>query len=306
MLAFDTTHPGSAPRRADRRPRLGMFKTLAALVSLVTLSACGGGGGNSPTVNNVTATNLRYGSNMTVTATGSGLDDLALTMTVAGACSNIQRSGAINEAQVTFTCRVTGVGQMEPEIRNEGGRVLGRVRVSVPTPQVSMVVRQGERSGTMVLELDPVATPITVNNFISYVASGFYTNTLFHRVISGRVAQGGGYTAGPVLKRNTLDPIALESNRGLSNLRGTIAMARTSFINSATTQFYFNLADNSDFDFIDGERAGYAVFGRIIAGLDVMDEIGKVETTSLTNAAGEEFPNLPQQSVVITSVTQIR
>jgi cyclophilin family peptidyl-prolyl cis-trans isomerase len=279
---------------------------LALLAASLTLAACGGGGGNSPVVNNVTATNLRYGSNMTVTATGSGLDDLALTMTVAGACSNIQRSGVINEAQVTFTCRVTGVGQMEPEIRNAGGLVLGRVRVSVPTPQVSMVVRQGDRSGTMVMELDPVAAPVTVNNFISYVTSGFYTNTLFHRVISGRVAQGGGVTTGPVEKRNTLDPIALESNRGLSNLRGTIAMARTSFINSATTQFYINLSDNTDFDFVDGERPGYAVFGRIITGLDVMDEIGKVAITSLTTAAGVEFANLPLEEVVVTSVTQIR
>ena len=109
-----------------------------------------------------------------------------------------------------------------------------------------------------------------MRNFIDYVNQGFYTNLLFHRVINGKLAQGGGYSSGPTFKTPTAEPIALESNRGLNNLRGTIAMARAQLPFTARSEFYFNLIDNPEFDFVSEEQPGYAVFGRVVIGLDVM------------------------------------
>ena len=106
----------------------------------------------------------------------------------------------------------------------------------MPNPQVGIVTSLG----SIVLELDPVAAPITVNIFLNYANSGFYRNTLFHRVITGFMIQGGGYTTGLVKKDGLKDPIVLESNNGLTNLRGTVAMARTNDPNSATSEFFIN------------------------------------------------------------------
>jgi len=149
-------------------------------------------------------------------------------------------------------------------------------------------------------------TLITVQNFLNYVNSSFYNNTIFHRVIKDFVIQGGGFSPGnpdPVAKTPTQPAIALESNNGLSNLRGTLAMARTSAPDSATSQFYINVVDNLSLDYQSEQEPGYAVFGRVIAGLDVVDAISVVPTQSVPSLG---LDNVPVTNVIVTSARQIR
>ncbi len=144
------------------------------------------------------------------------------------------------------------------------------------------VVRMETTLGTITIEVDPENAPITAPNFLTYVDEGFFDGdddqgaTTFHRVISEFMAQGGGYTSSGAEKQ-THDPIKLEADNGLSNLRGTIAMARTNNPNSATSQFFINVVDNT---FLDASASsdGYAVFGEVTDGMDVVDEIVSVAT----------------------------
>ena len=133
-------------------------------------------------------------------------------------------------------------------------------------------------SGEIVVELYDTYSPQTVANFYQYVAAGFYSNTLIHRVDRDFVIQGGGYTSGMVAKPPLYAPIPSEANNGLSNLRGTIAMARRGDANSATSQFFFNVNDNTSLDYQSATNPGYTVFGRIISGLNTMDAINVVPT----------------------------
>lgn len=277
---------------------------LLAVATMPFLSGCGGGsaGSGQPTVTNLSASGMAFSRTMTVTVNGSGLADTGIFMTVDGPCGPSTRSGAATDFQVQFTCQVIGVGTLSPRIRKANGDELGRVQVSVPQPQVSINVKQGDRTGTMVLELDAAAAPVSALNFITYVNNAFYSNTLFHRVLKNKIAQGGGYITGAVLKPATGAAIVLESNNGLKNLRGTIAMARTTAFNSATSQFYFNISDNPEFDYVSAEQPGYAVFGKLVSGLDVLDEIGKVDT--FLNSV--ELQNLPSPEVFLTTALQIR
>lgn len=135
-------------------------------------------------------------------------------------------------------------------------------------------------SGEIVVELYDRYAPQTVANFYNYVAAGFYTKTLIHRVDRDFVVQGGGYSSGMLAKAPLYAPITLESNNGLSNLRGTLAMARRSDPNSATSQFFFNVNDNTSLDYQSAANPGYAVFGRIISGLNTLDAINVVPTYS--------------------------
>lgn len=141
-------------------------------------------------------------------------------------------------------------------------------------PTVCMLTSSGE----IVVELYDTYSPQTVANFYKYVAAGFYTKTLIHRVDRDFVVQGGGYTSGMVAKTPLYAPIKLESNNGLSNLRGTLAMARRSEADSATSQFFFNVVDNTSLDYQSTSNPGYAVFGRIISGLNTLDAINVVPT----------------------------
>ena len=132
--------------------------------------------------------------------------------------------------------------------------------------------------GQIVVQLEPGRAPITVKNFLRYVNEGYYTDTIFHRVISGFMIQGGGFTE-KMDQKPAHDPIPLEARGGLRNDRYTIAMARTSYPHSATSQFYTNVNDNS---FLNADEAqdghGYAVFGRVVKGTDVVDKISYVRT----------------------------
>lgn len=141
-------------------------------------------------------------------------------------------------------------------------------------PRVELDTNQGR----IVIELDPAKAPKTVDNFLAYVKKGHYNGTVFHRVIGSFMIQGGGFT--PDMKEKpTGKPIPLEARNGLSNLRGTVAMARTPDPNSATAQFFINVADNSRLD--AGQAAdghGYAVFGKVVEGMDVVDKIRGLAT----------------------------
>ena len=155
--------------------------------------------------------------------------------------------------------------------------------------------------GSFVLELNDKAAPKTVANFLTYVKSGFYKNTLFHRVIPNFMIQGGGFITG-MEEKDTRAPIALESRNGLSNRRGTIAMARTNDPNSATSQFFINVRDNH---FLDASQAqdgnGYAVFGKVISGMATVDTIARVKTHSVGF-----YDDVPLRDVVIKKMTVIK
>ena len=162
-------------------------------------------------------------------------------------------------------------------------------------PKVKMTTSYGE----IVIELDKENAPITTENFLSYVESGFYNETVFHRVISGFMIQGGGHLADMTPKDEKLDPIQNEANNGLKNNRGTIAMARTANPHSASSQFFINHADNAFLNFrtnqVD-EGWGYAVFGQVIEGMDVVDKIADVETGSVG----------PYQDVPVEAITVLK
>lgn len=168
-----------------------------------------------------------------------------------------------------------------------GGGGSSGTPVTPPTPPVTLTVTHKVRitttQGVIELGLDRNHAPVSVDNFLKYVNDGFYNGTVFHRVISNFVIQGGGVTrtnAGLSEKAPTYPPITLESQNGLSNVRGTLAMARTSAPNSATSQFYINVVDNKGLDYPGSDGGGgYAVFGQVTAGLDVVDKIRAVNTT---------------------------
>jgi cyclophilin family peptidyl-prolyl cis-trans isomerase len=154
--------------------------------------------------------------------------------------------------------------------------------------------------GKIVLELNPQKAPVSVENFLVYVKSGFYEGTLFHRVIKSFMIQGGGYDKN-LREKSTRASIVNEAGNGLKNTRGTIAYARTSVIHSATSQFFINHADNA---FLDHQNEtdrgfGYAVFGKVIKGMDVVDKITSVTTGTAENGMGD----VPQTPVVILKAT---
>ena len=133
--------------------------------------------------------------------------------------------------------------------------------------------------GNVKVRLDPQKAPISVHNFLDYVKGGFYKGTIFHRVIPGFMVQGGGFTA-DMQEKQTRAPIKNEAGNGLKNERGTIAMARTMIVDSASAQFFINVVDNGFLNHRDNSMQGfgYAVFGKVIEGMDVVDRIAKVKT----------------------------
>ncbi|KAB8312357.1 peptidylprolyl isomerase A [Erwinia endophytica] len=148
--------------------------------------------------------------------------------------------------------------------------------------------------GNIELELDNQKAPISTKNFVDYVNSGFYNNTLFHRVIPGFMVQGGGFTT-DMQQKPTNAPIKNEADNGLLNKRGTISMARTADKDSATSQFFINVADNAFLD--HGQRDfGYAVFGKVVKGLDVADKISQLPTQNVG-----PYQNVPVKQVTIIS-----
>lgn len=151
--------------------------------------------------------------------------------------------------------------------------------------------------GDITVELYPDKAPKTVENVLEYVRSGFYDGTIFHRVIGNFMIQGGGFTQ-DLKQKQTRAPVANEANNGLSNLRGTIAMARTGDPHSATAQFFINVVDNRNLDYVSDQSPmtwGYTVFGKVVSGLDVVDKIKAVQT----GAQGPFRSDVPATAVVI-------
>jgi cyclophilin family peptidyl-prolyl cis-trans isomerase len=158
------------------------------------------------------------------------------------------------------------------------------------------VVTMKTSMGTVKIELDKEKAPITVANFVQYAKDGFYDSTVFHRVIPGFMIQGGGFTQ-DLVRKETREAIKNEAKNGLKNTTGTIAMARTSNPDSATAQFFINVKDNAALDY-SASNPGYAVFGRVTEGMDVVHQIEKVKT-SRQNGMGD----VPVTAVIIESVT---
>jgi peptidyl-prolyl cis-trans isomerase A (cyclophilin A) len=166
----------------------------------------------------------------------------------------------------------------------------GGVPAKAAAPQVVIDTSMGK----IVVELDADRTPVTVKNFLQYVDDKFYDNTIFHRVIKSFMIQGGGYNTS-LDEKPTRDPIVNEVRKGRSNTRGTIAMARTNDMNSATSQFFINHKDNLNLDTGGG---GYCAFGRVVEGMDVVDSIASTPTHNM----GGAFANIPVEQVVIKSI----
>jgi cyclophilin family peptidyl-prolyl cis-trans isomerase len=160
--------------------------------------------------------------------------------------------------------------------------------------------------GNVKIELDEEKAPFTVKNFLSYVDDKFYDGTIFHRVIEGFMIQGGGFADNK--EKPTKAPIRNEARNGLSNKRGTIAMARTNDPNSATSQFFINHVDNPNLDPGKASAAGYCVFGKVIEGMDVVDNIASVRTgMRVLETRGGKAPmsDVPREDVVIKSVKRV-
>ncbi len=177
------------------------------------------------------------------------------------------------------------------------GRAAVALALCVASSAYAQKVKLATSAGDIVIELDAAKAPKTVENFLKYVSAGHYNGTVFHRVIPSFMIQGGGMTA-DMKEKATRAPIPLESENGLSNVRGSVAMARTGDPNSATAQFFVNVNDNLR---LDGSKAGvdgYAVFGKVISGMDVVDKIRAVPTGS--KGPHNDVPNLP---ITITHAT---
>lgn len=171
--------------------------------------------------------------------------------------------------------------------------MVGSTASAAPTTQTQPTVALNTNFGMIIVVLDQQRAPKTVANFLQYVTDGFYNGTVFHRVIPGFVAQAGGFTT-DFDKKETRAPVANESGNGLSNTRGTIAMARTADPNSATSQFFINLADNTALD-PQHNRWGYTVFGHVVDGMDIVDKIASLPT----GPAGPFRADVPDTPVVI-------
>ena len=268
--------------------------TLAASLSL--LAACGGGSGQ-PTA--IGADRLVYGQLSTFTASGDFIS--AITTFAAAGCDNLTPLPITSAVERQFTCVPRALSLV---LAARAGNIEFYTRtVAVPKPQVTLTTSMG----VIVVELEPAIVQQTVDNFLGYVNSNFYTGTIFHRVLAGFVDQGGSTTRSPdgsLLSKTGLGTaINLETNKGLSNLHGTIAMARTTAFNSAQAGFYINAVDNNgvapnlnNLDYQSAASPGYAVFGKVVTGLAVVDAINAVPSNA----------GVPLTDVVLQSAAQTR
>ncbi len=244
---------------------------------------------------------LAYDRPLRLRFEGRNLAD-GLTVTAAGACSTMTAAGSATSTAVEYVCTPSTTGSLAVTLRS-GSRTLHSYAGTVPEPRVELVTSLGN----LTLELDVARAPVTSANFLRYVADGYYANTVFHRVISNFMVQAGGFVLnGSNLqgKTPTYAAIALErtTTTKLSNVAGTVAMARTNVENSATSQFFINTVDNPSLD-ATGSSAGYAVFGRVVAGADTtLQALRNVQVKN--NGSGEV--SLPLSPPVITSATRVR
>lgn len=192
--------------------------------------------------------------------------------------------GLVRTLAITLACVPALVSAQAPDTSS-----------STANPEVTLHTTRGD----IRLELYPQMAPKSVENFLQYAQDGFYEGTIFHRVISHFMIQGGGMTA-DLKPKQTRDPIINEATNGLKNLRGMVAMARTADPHSASSQFFINVEANPPLDHqepTDSRNWGYAVFGRVIGGMDVVDDIRFVETTTV-----QGMSNVPAEPILIESV----
>jgi peptidyl-prolyl cis-trans isomerase A (cyclophilin A) len=270
-----------------------LFKTILVAGLGILLSACGGGAEVSPSVARIQAKSLRYGQLAVIYVIGKYMRSDMIVDT--GTCTSPTFTSASSPDLAVLNCKVTTTGPLPISIKAANGSALYSDTLTVLQPQVTLTTSQG----SIVMELNPDVVPVTVNNFLQYVNAGFYQSTLFHRVIAGFMIQGGGYTAGLIQQAGLGTPIALESNKGLSNSRSTVAMARTTDPNSATSQFFINLVDNTFLDYQSATNPGYAVFGKVIQGMDVVDAIAALPTGTTSGVA-----DVPITDITISSAAQ--
>ena len=264
------------------------FKWFAT--SVVCAAALVGCGGLEKT--DITPDRLLYGKLATFTVNGPNLDK-GITFT-APSCSGIAEVvERASPSEKAYTCTPSVTGPMTVAVVG-GGVVLRSMTVTIAVPQVTMKTSMGD----IVMELDPAKAPVSALNFMQYVNADFYTNLIFHRILPTQIIQGGGFDA-TLTAATVRAPIALESSNGLTNLRGTLAMARSTADKSGTSQFYINVADNPAFDYVSATQPGYAVFGKVISGMATVDAIAAVPT-----AVSNGMANVPVTPVVISSVTQ--
>lgn len=272
------------------------FKIIFSVCLALLLGGCGGSSGFPSLITAVKPEVLQYGRTATIYLGGKYLRSY-LVVDAGQGCTNPSFASDSTTEVLVLNCTVKVVGDLPLTIKTPEGQVIYSTTLNVPKPQVALTTRLGR----VTVELDPLKAPVTVDNFLNYVRLGYYRDTLFHRVIAGFVVQAGGYTTGLVKKPGQLAPIALESNNGLSNLRGSLAMARTSVPNSATSEFFINLVDNLSLDYQSEANPGYAVFGSVVQGLDVVDQIAAQATATVSG-----FADVPVTDITITSAVQIR
>lgn len=238
--------------------------------------------------------NNKYSQKTYVAFPTNGLSNLQLSST---GCDTITLDDGSYANARTATCTLSQTGTVQFEVKRADTTVAQTTSIQVPQPQVTFKTSLGD----FVMELNPTAAPLTVKNFMKYVNASFYKNTVFHRIIANTVTQGGSLLADgtaapdPVIDgvRTKLDPIDLEVGKGLSNIEGSVAMARTTDLNSATSGFFVNLKDNTYYDTLGG---GYAVFGKVISGLDLLKQIAATVKPGTTE--------VPATVVTVTSATQ--
>ena len=276
---------------------LNKFNLFILSLCVVLLAGCGGSGSEpSVAVSDIQVNQLKYSQLSQFTLTGNFSDNEINVSTKNCKGLALVAGGTPTSKSVTCTIGAAGIGVVSLEAKLADGTVLKSVSFDVPNPQVSLVTNLG----SMVVELNPTATPVTTDNFLQYVNSKFYDNTIIHRIVTTGifVAQGGWLSPTPAVQPGQKAAIALEVNKGLSNLKGTIAMARSAELNSATSQFYFNLADNVALDTAGG---GYAVFGKVVSGAEVLDAMASVKTTTAFGLA-----DFPASNVIVLSATQTK
>jgi peptidyl-prolyl cis-trans isomerase A (cyclophilin A) len=292
---------------------LAPVRAASAAVLTITLlgglTACGGGGGSSnngptATVSSMSVAATRYGASALVTIAGTGLTNLTVSSTGCKAMTRLTAAPtASTDTTAYYSCTPSGA-YSSTVVAASNGSTVGSQNFTVPAPIVTMAVSGGGVNGNIVFTLKGDKAPITVDNFLNYVNSGFYTGLIFHRVAPGFVVQGGGYGAAtsgtlPTPKATTFAPIALELTGG-SNVQWTVAMARTSSPNSATSQFFFNIANNASI--LDSQ--GFAVFADVTASASVIQQIAAAPCTPLVGTGLTDGSCVPIPNVVITSATQ--
>ena len=279
------------------KPKYVTFSLYFAIASTLALllSACGGGTGFPPTITGVKPQSLMYGKTATIYLGGKDLRS-SLVVDTQGGCINTSFASNSTTDTLVLNCTVKVAGDMPLIVKTDTGTVVYNGTLTVPKPQVGIVTSMGN----IVVELDPTAAPITVNNFLSYANSGYYRNTLFHRVMSEFMIQGGGFTTGMVKKDGQGAPIVSESKNGLSNVRGSIAMARLDDKDSATSEFYINHVDNLFLDY-SAASAGYTVFGKVVQGMEVVDAIADKATGNFNG-----YANVPLEDITITAALQLK